>query len=227
MVGHGGVVVFDDTVDMSRQARFAMEFCAKESCGKCTPCRLGSVRGVEVIDRIVAGIDREANLELLEDLCETMVDASLCAMGGLTPYPVLKRLGTFPRGLRTFEGGAAVTCTRGLADRGEYNCHLEEVRAGCRRRPEERIHDVVKEHDLGTPGRPGPATVELEVDGLPVTVPEGDIGHAGGGARRRGRAQIVCHRQPGFFRLLPPVPRRDRRSARGRLRRAPLLSKQG
>ena len=96
MVGHGGVVVFDDTVDMSRQARFAMEFCAEESCGKCTPCRLGSVRGVEVIDRIVAGIDREANLELLEDLCETMVDASLCAMGGLTPFPVRSALQHFP-----------------------------------------------------------------------------------------------------------------------------------
>jgi formate dehydrogenase iron-sulfur subunit len=96
MVGHGGVVVFDDTVDMSRQARFAMEFCAEESCGKCTPCRLGSVRGVEVIDRIVAGIDREANLELLEDLCETMVDASLCAMGGLTPFPVRSALEHFP-----------------------------------------------------------------------------------------------------------------------------------
>jgi formate dehydrogenase iron-sulfur subunit len=96
MVGHGGVVVFDDTVDMSSQARFAMEFCAEESCGKCTPCRLGAVRGVEVIDRIVAGIDREANLALLEDLCETMVDASLCAMGGLTPSPVRSALAYFP-----------------------------------------------------------------------------------------------------------------------------------
>ena len=88
MVGHGGVVVFDDTVDMARQARFAMEFCAEESCGKCTPCRVGAVRGVEVIDRIIAGQDAEANLELLEDLCELMVDGSLCAMGGLTPMPV-------------------------------------------------------------------------------------------------------------------------------------------
>jgi formate dehydrogenase iron-sulfur subunit len=88
MVGHGGVVVFDDTVDMARQARFAMEFCAIESCGKCTPCRVGAVRGVEVIDRIVAGQDREANLVLLEDLCEVMTDGSLCAMGGLTPQPV-------------------------------------------------------------------------------------------------------------------------------------------
>ena len=105
MVGHGGVVVFDDTVDLSRQARFAMEFCAEESCGKCTPCRLGSVRGVEVIDRIIAGVDREANLELLEDLCETMVDASLCAMGGLTPFPVRSALKYFPE---DFEATKAV-----------------------------------------------------------------------------------------------------------------------
>ncbi len=88
MVGHGGVVVFDDTVDMSRMARFAMEFCAEESCGKCTPCRIGSVRGVEVIDKIRAGEDRDANLALLDDLCELMADGSLCAMGGLTPMPV-------------------------------------------------------------------------------------------------------------------------------------------
>jgi formate dehydrogenase iron-sulfur subunit len=88
MIGHGGVVVFDDSVDMAAQARFAMEFCAIESCGKCTPCRIGSVRGVEVIDRITAGVDREANLELLGDLCDTMIDGSLCAMGGMTPFPV-------------------------------------------------------------------------------------------------------------------------------------------
>jgi len=102
MVGHGGIVVFDDTVDMSRQARFAMEFCAEESCGKCTPCRLGSVRGVEVIDRIVAGIDREDNMSLLEDLCETMADASLCAMGGLTPSPVRSALEHFPEDFNKF-----------------------------------------------------------------------------------------------------------------------------
>lgn len=96
MLGHGGVVVFDDTVDMAGQARFAMEFCAKESCGKCTPCRIGAVRGVEVIDRIVAGQDRDANLVLLTDLCEVMTDGSLCAMGGLTPMPVLSALRDFP-----------------------------------------------------------------------------------------------------------------------------------
>jgi formate dehydrogenase iron-sulfur subunit len=86
----------DDTVDMAHQARFAMEFCAAESCGKCTPCRVGSVRGVEVIDRIVAGEDRRANLVLLEDLCELMADGSLCAMGGLTPMPVRSALEHFP-----------------------------------------------------------------------------------------------------------------------------------
>ena len=88
MVGHGGIVVFDDTVDMAAQARFAMEFCAIESCGKCTPCRIGSTRGVELIDKITAGTNRRANLEVLVDLCEVMVDGSLCAMGGLTPLPV-------------------------------------------------------------------------------------------------------------------------------------------
>jgi formate dehydrogenase iron-sulfur subunit len=96
MVGHGGVVVFDDTVDMAKMARFAMEFCAIESCGKCTPCRIGSVRGVEVIDRIIADDSREANIELLQDLCVTMTDGSLCAMGGLTPMPVMSALRHFP-----------------------------------------------------------------------------------------------------------------------------------
>jgi formate dehydrogenase iron-sulfur subunit len=88
MLGHGGVVVFDDSVDMAQQARFAMEFCALESCGKCTPCRIGSVRGVEVIDRIIAREDAAQNIALLADLCDTMEAGSLCAMGGLTPYPV-------------------------------------------------------------------------------------------------------------------------------------------
>jgi len=95
MVGHGGVVVFDDTVDMAAQARFAMEFCAAESCGKCTPCRIGSTRGVEVIDRITAGENPDENMALLEDLCEVMTDGSLCAMGGLTPLPVRSALAHF------------------------------------------------------------------------------------------------------------------------------------
>ena len=96
MVGHGGLVVFDDSVDMAAQARFAMEFCAIESCGKCTPCRIGSIRGAETIDKIVAGENRDANLLLLEDLCQTMTDGSLCAMGGLTPMPVMSAIKHFP-----------------------------------------------------------------------------------------------------------------------------------
>jgi formate dehydrogenase iron-sulfur subunit len=100
MLGHGGIVAFDDTVDMAEQARFAMEFCAIESCGKCTPCRIGSTRGVEVIDRIRAGTSRERNEKLLRDLCDTMLNGSLCAMGGLTPYPVLSALEHFPEDFR-------------------------------------------------------------------------------------------------------------------------------
>jgi formate dehydrogenase iron-sulfur subunit len=96
LIGHGGVVVFDDTVDLARQARFAMEFCSIESCGKCTPCRIGSVRGVEVIDRIIAGERRVENLKLLEELCETMRFGSLCALGGFVPFPVLSALTHFP-----------------------------------------------------------------------------------------------------------------------------------
>ncbi len=96
MIGHGGIVVFDDTADMAQQARFAMEFCALESCGKCTPCRIGAVRGVEVIDRLIADENREENYELLVELCDTMENASLCAMGGMTPYPVQSVLKYFP-----------------------------------------------------------------------------------------------------------------------------------
>ncbi|MGA9574836.1 MAG: NADH-ubiquinone oxidoreductase-F iron-sulfur binding region domain-containing protein [Lysobacterales bacterium] len=97
MLGHGGIVVFDDSVDMLEQARFAMEFCAVESCGKCTPCRIGSVRGVELIDKIAGNLNQQANLGLLEELCETMEAGSLCAMGGLTPMPVRSALRHFPK----------------------------------------------------------------------------------------------------------------------------------
>jgi len=100
LIGHGGIVVFDDSVDLSAQARFAMEFCAIESCGKCTPCRIGSTRGAEVIDRIRAGIEVEANIALVEDLCQTMKFGSLCALGGFTPYPVLSALHHFPEDFR-------------------------------------------------------------------------------------------------------------------------------
>jgi len=89
-------VVFDDTVDMARMARYAMEFCAIESCGKCTPCRIGSIRGVEVIDRIIEAKARDANVALLRDLCDTMLAGSLCALGGMAPFPVLSALNHFP-----------------------------------------------------------------------------------------------------------------------------------
>ena len=95
LIGHGGVVVFDDTVDMAKQARFAMEFCAIESCGKCTPCRIGSTRGVETIDRIRRGERVAENLAVVEDLCNTMKFGSLCALGGFTPYPVMSALKHF------------------------------------------------------------------------------------------------------------------------------------
>ena len=100
LIGHGGVVVFDDTVDMARQARFAMEFCEVESCGKCTPCRIGSVRGQEVIDKIMAGTNVDTNLALLTDLCHTMKFGSLCALGGFIPYPVMSALTHFPEDFR-------------------------------------------------------------------------------------------------------------------------------
>ncbi len=96
LIGHGGIVVFDDTVDMAKQARFAMVFCAVESCGKCTPCRIGSMRGVETLDRIIAGERRAENLTLITDLCETMKYGSLCALGGFTPYPVMSAINRFP-----------------------------------------------------------------------------------------------------------------------------------
>jgi formate dehydrogenase iron-sulfur subunit len=95
LLGHGGVVVFDDTVDMAGMARYAMEFCANESCGKCTPCRIGSTRGVELLDRVIANVDREHNLQLIAELCETMLHGSLCGLGGMTPFPVQSALHHF------------------------------------------------------------------------------------------------------------------------------------
>ncbi len=112
LIGHGGIVVFDDSVDLAKQARFAMEFCAIQSCGKCTPCRIGSTRGVEVIDRIIKGERRVENIAVLEDLCQTMKLGSLCALGGFTPYPVLSALRHF-----TVDFGAVPGPTGGEAAR--------------------------------------------------------------------------------------------------------------
>lgn len=105
LIGHGGITVFDDSADMAKQARFAFEFCAAESCGKCTPCRIGSVRGRETLDKVIAGEASEANLQLVADLCETMKFGSLCALGGFTPYPVMSAITHFPEdfGLRMAE----------------------------------------------------------------------------------------------------------------------------
>jgi formate dehydrogenase iron-sulfur subunit len=100
LIGHAGITVFDDTVDMAQMARFAMEFCAAESCGKCTPCRLGSTRGLETMDQIIAGKNVAANLELIADLSETMKYGSLCALGGFTPYPVMSAIKHFPEDFR-------------------------------------------------------------------------------------------------------------------------------
>ncbi len=96
LIGHAGVVVFDETANMAKQARFAFHFCAAESCGKCTPCRIGAVRGRETMDKIIAGHDTQANLAVVEDLCNTMKFGSLCALGGFTPYPVSSALNHFP-----------------------------------------------------------------------------------------------------------------------------------
>jgi formate dehydrogenase iron-sulfur subunit len=108
VLGHGGIVAFDDSVDMAKMARYAFEFCAVESCGKCTPCRIGSTRGVEVMDKIVAGQNRAKQVHLLRDLSDTMLNGSLCALGGMTPYPVLSALNHFPEdfGLSNKEAAA-------------------------------------------------------------------------------------------------------------------------
>ncbi len=111
LIGHGGIVVFDDTADMAEQAHFAFEFGAFESCGKCTPCRIGNVRGREVMEEIMAGRRVEANIELLVDLCETMKFGSLCALGGFIPYPVTSALTHFPQDFR-----ARAASTRAAAE---------------------------------------------------------------------------------------------------------------
>ena len=100
LIGHAGIVVFDDTADMLKQARFAMEFCAIESCGKCTPCRVGAIRGVETLDKIAGNIEPAKQIELVTDLCNTMKFGSLCALGGFTPYPVMSAINHFPDDFR-------------------------------------------------------------------------------------------------------------------------------
>jgi formate dehydrogenase iron-sulfur subunit len=107
VVGHGGIVAFDDTVDMAKMARYAFEFCAIESCGKCTPCRIGSTRGAEVMNKIIAGTDTIKNIKLVRDLSDTMLNGSLCALGGMTPYPVLSAMNHFPEDFEVKQQKAA------------------------------------------------------------------------------------------------------------------------
>lgn len=107
VLGHGGIVAFDETVDMAKMARYAFEFCAIESCGKCTPCRIGSIRGVEVMDKIIEGKDHAKNMELVRDLSDTMLNGSLCALGGMTPYPVLSAINHFPEDFGLKKGQVA------------------------------------------------------------------------------------------------------------------------
>lgn len=107
VLGHGGIVAFDETVDMAKMARYAFEFCAIESCGKCTPCRIGSTRGVEVMDKIIEGKDHAKNMQLVRDLSDTMLNGSLCALGGMTPYPVLSAINHFPEDFGLKKGQVA------------------------------------------------------------------------------------------------------------------------
>jgi hypothetical protein len=152
------VVVFDDTADMLGLARFAMEFCAIESCGKCTPCRIGAVRGVETLDRIAAGDG--AATELLVDLCETMKDGSLCALGGFTPYPVMSALRQFPEEFAPPGGGGVSRFSR------EERVGNLEISRTCARMPSifgkmkagvETMRDFIipgDDRDMGTPAKP-------------------------------------------------------------------------
>jgi len=100
MVGHGGIVAFSENTDMAEMAEYAMAFCAHESCGKCTPCRIGSKRGVETIVKIRQSIQTQENLALLEELCDTMIAGSLCALGGMAPYPVMSAVNKYPQDFR-------------------------------------------------------------------------------------------------------------------------------
>ena len=158
MLGHGGIVVFDDTVEHGAQARFAFEFCAKESCGKCTPCRIGATRGEETIDKIIAGRTRKKNIALLRDLCEMMTDGSLCAMGGLTPHAGAERAQPLPRGFRP------------------------PRRADERSRIGEPAMALIKEIDFGTPIRVAETTGHPDHRRRARDRAEGNVGHGRRGA---------------------------------------------
>jgi hypothetical protein len=192
VVGHGGIVVHDDTADMAQLARYAMEFCAIESCGKCTPCRIGSTRGVEVIDRIRRRPATAQQVRLLRDLCDTMVHGSLCAMGGMTPFPVLSALNHYPAGLRPRRDSPTArrhdhACTQ------EPPCltHLSSPDHGTPRRESARVRHAGDRRRKGHRARR-------------------HLAHARRHGRRHPGAQALRHRQPGALWLLPPVPGGDR-----------------
>ena len=215
LIGHGGIVVFDDTVDLAKQARFAMEFCAEESCGKCTPCRIGSVRGMEVIDRIIAGEQPEANLELLRDLCHTMKFGSLCALGGFIPYPVMSALEHFPEDFRPCaarprnDAARAVGCRRMTASVHSMRIHAPD--SGTRLR------------HAGKSRRPN--TVTLTIDGQEVTVPDGTSIMRAAMEAGIKRPETLRHRLAGQLRLLPRVPGARSRAAPARRPPAPRWSR--
>ena len=187
--GHGGVGVFDDTVDLARQARFAFEFCAQESCGKCTPCRIGATRGVETLDKVIAGRDPARNLRLIQDLCEVMTDGSLCAMGGLTPVPVMSAITHFPE---DFDRAVPRPVA---AEKGE--------RPGAA--PRNRLRNT------------GPASGANRQPAGGRAGGVGAGGHLRHGRRHDGGHQdpeALRHRLPGAVRLLPDVPRGSGGTAR-------------
>jgi NADH:ubiquinone oxidoreductase subunit F (NADH-binding) len=181
LIGHAGIVVFDDTADMLKQARFAFEFCAVESCGKCTPCRIGSTRGVETVDKIRDGIEPESQITLMTDLCNTMKFGSLCALGGFTPYPVMSALTHFPM----------IFVLPHIPGRGVNTMTL------------------IQEIDYGTPASKAEKTVRLTIDGDNRSARR-HIGDARLDGSRHSGAETLRHRHGRRLRLLPALPGRDR-----------------
>ena len=189
LIGHGGIVVFDDTVDMAKQARFAMEFCAIESCGKCTPCRIGSTRGMEVIDHIIRNENRAANMTLLEDLCHTLKFGSLCALGGFTPYPVMSaspislRILARPRACRLLNKETRRVARPTIAHPFPH--------------PRDRLW-----HSAFPGGKDGRAVDRRQAN----LGPRRHVGHARGDGDRDRHSKALRDRYARSVRLLPAVP---------------------
>ena len=192
VVGHGGIVVHDDTADMSQLARYAMEFCAIESCGKCTPCRIGSTRGMEVIDRISSNQNRAQQVILLRDLCDTMVNGSLCAMGSMTPLPVLSALNHYPQDFGITSAGSSRRRSRKQQENNMYTELRREVDYGTPRQQISREHHARDRRRIRHRAE----------------------GHVTDARSRRGGhqcAEAMRDRQPECVWLVPAVPDRNRR----------------